>query len=92
MRKRLGKDTGLCAHRGRAELRRHCRGAVLGGGLPEQALPLSHTPSHSIQRPEAQRTDVHVLKGFKPLGRLLEENSGQPRFLLLKPPRGPHAP
>lgn len=74
-------------HRGRAELHRCHRGAVLGGGLPEQALPLSRTPNHSIRRPAAQRTDEHMLMGFKPLSRLLEKMTGQPGFLLLKPPR-----
>lgn len=82
----------VCRHRGRAEPRRHRSGAVLGGGLPEQALPLSCTPSHSIRRSVARRTDKHVLKGFKPLSWGLEEKTRQPRFLLLKPPRRPHVP
>ena len=74
-------------HRSRAELHRCRHGAVLGGGLPEWALPLSRTPNHSIRRPAAQRTDEHVLMGFKPLSWLSEEKTGQPGFLLLKPPR-----
>ena len=74
-------------HSGHTELHRCCRGAVLGGGLPEQALPLSRTPHHSIRRPAAQRTNEHVLMGSKPLSWLSEEKTGKPGFLLLKPPR-----